>query len=350
MAIVDYLDEQSGELIPGQDDPNDPRNYPGGSDSFDEGNRRGGSDDPYANLPAGVSRERAEDFIRRNPGDYHRLATAFVGDNQGGPYDRQGPMYDQRTNQLKQGIAAKQNASFGGFTGGGSFGGSQFSNAPYTQLLEQIAKQQLEALQQPEQNPALDKLLAFLDTRFNDLSTNPGYSNEEQALLRTQALEPIERDRAASIRRSTERTAMRGMLPSSGLHELDLRDVDLAHDQLRGAAQRDLGVNAINRRDQNLAQALALGQLSGVQIPQMQRSNAQADRGEQLGLANALYNLPRQALYDNLAVVNGTPGPDNLFGNAIQMLQSQQYQQQLNDQRNAEFWGSLGELFGNLFD
>lgn len=60
---------------------------------------------------------RDRDFLERNRNqdgsyDFHRLPTAFVGDNQGGPFDRQGPMYDQATNQLsaagRAALAARQ--------------------------------------------------------------------------------------------------------------------------------------------------------------------------------------------------------------------------------------------------
>lgn len=43
------------------------------------------------------------DFLRRNPGDTHRLQSAWDSNNtssQGREFDSQGPMYDQATNQL----------------------------------------------------------------------------------------------------------------------------------------------------------------------------------------------------------------------------------------------------------
>ena len=251
------------------------------------------------------------------------------------------------------GVGGAQQPGFGGGAGRDSYNvnapGSQFSKDPYTALLEDIAKQQLAQLQQPQSNPALDKLLGFLGQRFDSLSTNPGYSPEELALLRTQTLDPIEADRAASQRRVLERTASRGMLPSSGLTELDSQTQDANYDKLRGAAQRDLGINAINRRDQNLAQALTLGQLAGVQIPTIQRQEDQGRRAEMLGLGNALYQLPRQAMMDANAVVNGSGAPPDLFSQAVQLLNANQNTQYQNDAQNAQFWAQLGELFGTLF-
>lgn len=228
--------------------------------------------------------------------------------------------------------------------------GGQFGNDPYTSLLEQIAQEQLNQLRNPPSNPGLDRLLSFLDSRFNELSGTPGYSPDEQALLRTQALEPIERDRMAGRQRIQERTAARGMLPSSGLHELDLQDfVDRPAEERRTIAQRDLAIGAIDRRDQDLAQAQMIAQLSGMQIPQMLQADDRARRGELLNTANLLYQLPRQSMFDALSVVNGSAAPPDLFSQAVQLLTAQQNTQALNDQRNAQFWASLGELFGNLF-
>lgn len=293
--------------------------------------------------------------------DTRRAPTASAGGS-GGDADVNGDGrldlgWAQNPNgQVTRAIAARQAPSFAfpSAMGAGqqSFNvnapGSQFSD-PYTKLLENLATQQLEALRQPQSNPQLDQLLAFLQKRFGDLSGSPGYSPEQQALLRTQALDPIEADRAASQRRSTERTASRGMLPSSGLAELDSRDVDMQYDKVRAAAQRDLGVNAINRQDQDLAQALMIGQLAGITIPGHQRTEDTQRRNEMLGTANLLYNLPRQAMYDANNVVNGSPGPTDVFSNAVQLLQSQQNQQAINNQQNSAYWASLGELFENLF-
>lgn len=216
---------------------------------------------------------------------------------------------------------------------------NQFDD-PYTNQLESIAKSQMG---QVRSNPGLDSLMQFLNQRFSELSTTPGYSLGEQALLRTQALEPIEADRAASSRRSLERTAARGMLPTSGLAELDLRDIDRAADQRRTVAGRDLAIAGLNRRDADLGQALNIGQLLGLQIPGQQRS-------EELGLSNLLYQLPRTAMQDALSVVNGSPSSSDAFSQALQLLQQNRYQQQVNDQRNAAIWGQLGSVLAGLFN
>lgn len=263
-------------------------------------------------------------------------------------FDSQSSAYNQTTNQLTpQAIAAVQSGA-----GRTSFNygnpGDQFDD-PYTKAFEDLLKQQLASIQQPQSNPALDQLLQFLNTQFAEKSQNPGYSTSEQALLRTQALDPIERDRSAAMQRSRERTAASGYLPSSGIDELRDQQIDLGYDQLRGAAQRDLGINAINRRDQNLAQALTLGQLAGIQIPQMQRAEDASRRSEAIGYANSLYQLPRQAMADAQSVISGSPLGADMFSKAVQLLTNQQEQQRYNQAQGQQMWYQIGQMLAQLF-
>jgi len=262
-------------------------------------------------------------------------------------FDSQGPAFDQITNQpLVNAISQSQAGTAPALpppapgAGRQSFDltapPSQFDD-PYTNLLERIASQQLKALEQPQTNPQLDRLLNHLHQQFDTLATSPGFSPEELAVLRTQALEPIERDRAAGTQRIAERTAARNMLPSSGLHELDLRDVDRDAEQRRAAVQRDLGIAAIDRRRADRNQALQVGQLAGIQIPQIQRDEDTRRRNEALSIASLLYDLPGRALAENMSVINGTPGPETLFGQSVQLMQANQQARQA----NAQMWAQL---------
>lgn len=213
--------------------------------------------------------------------------------------------------------------------------GFQFTD-PYTRQLEDTVRQQIAQLSQPQSNPALDKLLTYLGNRFQALTTSPGYSPEDLAVMRTQALDPIEADRQTAKQRALERTSARGMLPSSGLNELDLEGVDLGHDQLRAQAQRDLAINQITKRQTDLNQAAQIGQLAGVQIPGAQRSEDQQRREELIQLASLLYDLPARAEQQAMSVVNGTSGPQDLFAQAQGAQQAAQRQQQLNEERYAQ--------------
>jgi hypothetical protein len=216
--------------------------------------------------------------------------------------------------------------------------GLQFDD-PYTNLLEQISQKQLGEVRS---NPGLDQLMQFLTSQFQDLSTNPGYNADERALLNTQAFEPIEANRAASKQRAIERSAARGFAPSSGLQELDLRDIERAADQARTVAGRDLAIAGLNRRDQDLSRALDLGQMLGLTIPQGQRR-------EEIGLGNLLYQLPRTALNDALGVINGTPSSSDAFSQAIQLLQQQYGRQDVANQNNAALYGQIGQILAGLF-
>lgn len=220
--------------------------------------------------------------------------------------------------------------------GFGSLGPSvpnQFDD-PYTNLLESISKSQMGEVRN---NPGLNQLTQFLNSQFKELSTSPGFSPAELSVLNTQAFEPIEELRKSAQNRSLQRTASRGFLPSSGLAELDARNIDQEFDKLRTGASRDLAVNAIDRRDSDLARAGQIAQQLGIQIPQSQRS-------EELNLANLLYGLPRNALMDALAVVNGSGGASDLYGGANLLMQQQQLQQQQNAQR----WNQIAQLLAGL--
>lgn len=235
--------------------------------------------------------------------------------------------------------ASRTSYDFGGMPG------FQFDD-PYTKQLEDLIRQNLQAIQQPQSNPGLDQLMQFLNKQFTDLSTSPGYSPDELALIRTQMQEPIEADRAAGRKRVEERTAARGFLPSSGLHEQDLQNlVDRPADERRIAANRDLAINAIGQRRADINQALNLGKVAGVEIPGLQRAEDQGRRAEALNLSSLLYDLPNRAMQGAQSVINGSPGPQDLFSQSIALQQQQQQQQALNAQK----WTEIGKLIAGLF-
>jgi len=227
--------------------------------------------------------------------------------------------------------------------------GFQFTD-PYTRQLEDTIQQQIAGLSTPQQNPALDQLLQFIGDRFQTLTTTPGYSPQDLAVLRTQALEPIEQDRAASQQRALQRAAAAGYLPTSGITGLTqapnggVESIDMPYDRLRAQAERDLAINAINKRNTDLQQAVQLGQIAGVQIPQGQRAEDQQRRSELLNLASILYDLPARAEQQALSVVNGTEGPKDLFSQTIQAQQAATQQQQADAQR----WAQIGQLIAGL--
>ena len=238
-------------------------------------------------------------------------------------------------------IYKKRAASNGGGGAPSTAGASGASAPPFnfddpsTTQLESIARNQMGEIRS---NPGLDALNKFLESQFNELSTAPGYSNDELALLNTQAFEPIEQLRKADTQRSMERTAARGFLPSSGLAELDLRDVDERANRLRTQASRDLAIGAIDRRDADLNQALKLAQLRGLTIPQGQRA-------EELNLSQLLYQLPRNALQDVLAVLQGSPTAGQVGSQAYNLANLDQ----MNRNNNMQRWNQIAQLLAGLF-
>jgi hypothetical protein len=221
---------------------------------------------------------------------------------------------------------------------------NQFDDA-YSNQLEGIAKAQMG---QVRSNPGLDKLMGFLDQEFTRLSTNPGFRPEELATINTQMFEPIEQRRQASNTRAVQRAATRGYLPSSGLTYLTdapqggEETLDTTYDRMRTQAGRDLSIKAIDQRRADLGQALDLGRMLGLQIPQSQRA-------EELNLAQLLYNMPRQSLMDLLAVLNGSPSSMDLMSGSVAAQNANLVAQQQQDARNAQLMEQIGAMLGTLF-
>ena len=134
------------------------------------------------------------------------------------------------------------------------------------------------------------------------------------------------------------------MLPTSGLHELDLRDIDMSADRNRSALDRDLAIRGMDERKGDLARALQMAQ-SAFEIPV---ADERARFGDQLTRSSMLYELPRNALRDSLSVLGATPGPESLFNQSVQLQQMQQQRDFLNQQRNAQMFNSIGSIIPSI--
>lgn len=237
--------------------------------------------------------------------------------------------YDQR----------RRNSTPGGGGGGGARGIGPLFDDPASAQLQGIAQAQMGEVRS---NPGLDALMKFLNSQFSQLSTNPGYSPEDLAILNTQAFEPIEERRKADQRRVLERTAARGFLPSSGLTEDMSQQADTEANRQRTVAGRDLAINAIGQRRADLDKALQYGSLLGLDIPRSQRS-------EELALARIPYQMGRDSLADLLAVINGSPTSGDLFSQTLQANQQSLWNQQQNDARNEALLEEIGRILPRLF-
>lgn len=258
--------------------------------------------------------------------------------------------YRPTPDQLNPGSAYQGGSQAGlGAAGGAgmSYPGNQFSD-PYTSMLETIIKSQLGQAQQPVNSAPYDTLSNFLTSRFNDLSQSPGYSPAELALLKTQASEPIEDLRTASRNRAMQRAAAAGFLPTSGISQLTQgqnglpETLDTAYDRMRTQSARDLAINAINQRRQDLNQAGTIGgQVIGLQNQQF--GDQQQRNNVALNLATLLQQLPAQAQAEALAVINGTASPANLLGTVAQITQQ-------NRQNTFNQWAGIGSWIDRILN
>ena len=248
---------------------------------------------------------------------------------------------------------------------------TQFSD-PSTQLLEQYLTRQMAALdaQQAEQAkrnaeiqgrmPAIqastDKLLAYLNQRAQQLQ-GPAYTGTEQEILRTQMLDPLERDRGASQKRALERIGARGLTPESGISQQLMNDVDAAYDKERAGAQGELAYKTVNEQRSRQQEAQSLLGL----VPQIQRAGATGDldlltalnaavnqpANQAIGYAAQNQRLPSMALQDALAAMGlsgGGAGPNAAFNQAMQLYGAQN--QQAN--QGADYYNMLGMILPYL--
>lgn len=290
--------------------------------------------------------------IRRNAGyDAAHLGDAGVYNNQLQKgyeaalrkYDERGPLDPTGDAEYYKpgGVGAAQGQPMPGWANRWSgYEGGTFSD-PWTSQLESLLKGQLDATTAPGAGSPQQLLTSFLLKRFQDLSTSNGYSPEEQAILNTQALEPIEAQRQASQQRALERASLRGILPSSGVvsggSTGELSANDRFYDQMRTVANRDLAVNQIQKRQSDLNQALAMVQgLSG---------NESSQQAKALQLSTLLRQLPIDAQNQALNVINGTGSPSNLLALVNQMVTQGTI---LNQQQQAAFWNAIGQAAGGL--
>lgn len=245
---------------------------------------------------------------------------------------------------------------------------SQFSD-PSTQQYEGYLTTQINALeaqraaqaraqggfrdQQAAAQQSTDRLLKFLRERAGELQ-GPAYTGTEAEVLRTQLLDPIERDRTAANQRALQSIGARGLEPTSGIALQLQNEVNQGFDQRRAAAQGNLAYRTINEQRSREQEAQALMGM----IPQIQRAAASGDlqflqmlddalnrpRQQGLNLSQILYRLPAQAQTDALAAMGMGPGADSIFQQALQMYGAQQGA----SQQNLGWYHMLGQILPYL--
>lgn len=211
--------------------------------------------------------------------------------------------------------------------------GAQF-NDPHTKLLEEMMLGRIGQLQSG-QDPGYQQLIQYLQQRFKDLQ-GPGRTGAENEVIRTQALDPIERDRSAARQRMLERLSARGISLESGIAQQALMEIDKAFDAERATAQTSMAANELNRREgrNQYAEGLAAQMY---QIPQ-------ARNREALGYAGALADLGPQRLQMALQAMGAGGSPQSMFQSLMQLAQMNQDGALLNSRNSSQLWGGLGSL------
>lgn len=308
----------------------------------------------YRALEAGKAPVR---WATHGPGGSQRSDDKFyIGDT----------MYDWITDVGGPGASWSGTAVGGGPT---SSYEAQF-NDPSTKLLEQYLTQQMGALnaqqaaqeqanaglraRMPDIQAATDRLVKYLNERATSLQGAP-YTGTEQEILRTQMLEPIERDRTAANQRALQQIGGRGLTPESGISQELMNQVNSVFDRARAGAQGDLAYRTVNEqrsRQQEAQQLLAA-------VPQVQRAGATGDLSflqaldaavnqpaqQAIGLATANQRLPSMAMDDALRVMGlGGSSPDAVFQQAMGLYGAENQQQN----QGSDWWQMLGSALPYL--
>ena len=312
--------------------------------------------------PAGVPQDWFDDFVRRNPGDAGRAASAYAPTSH-----RQ---YDSQSPQARQ-AAPPPSANFN--TGLASAYHGVF-NDPLTKQYEQLLQQQMGLYQQQQATmqqqaqeaaqrraataEAVRKLTEYTNQRVSKLQA-PAYTGSEQEVLRTQFLDPLERDRTAARQRALETISGRGYELDSGVAQQLLQDVDRAFNEQRTRAQGTIASRQIDEQRsreqeaqqlmQYLAQlpdATARGDLDFVNYTQglINQPGTQA-----LTTGQILADIPTQRLNDALATMGVAPSMSGASHSAVQLLQQLQNQRYMQQRQWADYFGNIGSAMGQSF-
>jgi len=240
----------------------------------------------------------------------------------------------------------------------------------YEQLLEQqtaLYRQQQEAMaaeanRQQAARAAMqaqvEQLMSYLRQRSSELQ-QPAYTGAEREVFRTQALDPIERDRQAARARALQQISARGFDPSSGLAQELLNLVDRAYDAQRAGVQNELAYRQITEERSREQEAQALLQ-SLAQLPLavargdvdfINQLNALiATPGQQaLTTAGTLAELPVQRTQLGLDVLGRGSTPLSTVPGLLALLEGTQRQQLLRQSQAADYWRNLGLQLSGVY-
>lgn len=264
--------------------------------------------------------------------------------------------------------------------GGGPLPPNQYSD-PNTALLESLLKARIGTLQggyddtarrQYEMalqdraralstgNAQLDQLMKYLQERFTNLK-GPGYTGAEHEVLRTAALDPIERDRTTAKQRLTERLSAMGHRPGSGVFEQAMLELNKEFEGIRGVQQTQLATNELGRRENRNQRAEAIAaQLADIpelrsreqldvfsalnNLSALARDEDAARSREAISYGGVLSDMGPQRLQLAMQAAGLGGNPAQLGGMLTNIMGLNQNQASMNQNNNSSLWSGLGTL------
>jgi hypothetical protein len=195
-------------------------------------------------------------------------------------------------------------------------------------------------LRQDERSPEADRLLQELGLRQQQLRA-PVFSDVEENLIRTKALDRISRLQDQAEARQFEQLGALGRAPTSGVNVEVLRGLNEEFNRLRSQAEGDFGRFAIGERQRRLDQALGLGQERlGVEETEIQRRQQRLN--EALGLGGQRLGVEETEIQRQQRRQREALG----LGEQRRGLEEAEIQRgQARDLGQLELAGGLGELF-----
>lgn len=229
--------------------------------------------------------------------------------------------------------------------GGSAYNAPNPFDDPATKGYVDFLQNRINALQQPQQNPELDRLLAYMGKYFEQLQ-QPVYTDAQRDVIQTQFSDPLERQRTAEKQRVLQQMANRGMGPADGPTIQALQDVDRQFDQMRTTGQRDFAANEINLGRENQRAAIDVGsQAAALRNGMFQQQDARSNQA--VGYARQIPDLAQARLQSAISLLNGNElNPAQLFNTMNSFQQQDRYRQQ----QDQEYWtgliGQLAQIFG----
>ena len=225
--------------------------------------------------------------------------------------------------------------------GGGQpgYGGTGVFNDPATQQYEQLLNGLIGKLNTPYTPPSFQQSIDQMNAYLKQLN-GPAFTPQQQDILQTQQLDPLERQRSAQKQQVMERLGSRGITPTSGITEQALENTDNSFNTLRANAQAGIASNQVGVQRQNAATAAQLAP----QIAQMEAGNYGQNLGYQTQAANLASIIPQLA-WSRLQGAGSQIQP--LVPSALMEMQNR-YQQQGYGQ-SADFTNGLTQLLMQLF-